>query len=84
MRPAAHYGFNNNNDSNNNGFAVGPTWPRQSTVVESAKAIYFHLRFNSLPSSLPYKLLPGVLVSCVVRESFMPLQELKGYFPPLI
>lgn len=68
MRPAARYGFNNN-DSNNNGFAVGPTWPGQRTVVESAKAIYFHLHFNSLPSSLQPKQLSGVLESCVAREN---------------
>lgn len=66
MRPAAHNGFNNNNDSNNNDFAVGPTWPGQSTVVESAKAIYSHLYFNSLPSSPQLKQLPEVLESCAV------------------
>lgn len=67
MRLAAHYGFNN--DSNNNGFTVRPRRPGQSTVVESAEAIYFHLYLNSLPSSLQRKLLPWALASRVVRES---------------
>lgn len=43
MRLPAHYGFNNNNDSNNNGFAVKTHMARESTVGESVKAIYLRL-----------------------------------------
>lgn len=80
MRPAAHYGFNN--DSNNNGFAVGPTWLGQSTVAESVKDIYFHLYFNLLPFSLQLKhLLQSLVLHKIVNK---PLEEQKRYFSPLI
>lgn len=48
---------------------LGPTWPGQSTALESAEAIYLHLYFNSLPPSPQLKQLPGVLEFSVARGS---------------